>query len=313
MKLQVALPGNNHLPGTPHWMTRLQAPDYQRIVSVIDELGFHAITTSEHLAMPYEEVPRLGPYWTHGMTVLAFVAGATTRLRLDASVLVLPYHHPLALAKAISTLDVLSGGRVDVSVGVGHAVREFSALGVAFEQRGALTDEALAVMQELWTAERPAYHGRFFHIDGLAFEPKPVQSPRPPIYVGGNSRPALRRAARYEGWQPNPTNFTLDEVPPLLDYIRQQPEYQGKEQTFELCWLGFPDPDVRTLDFARATTSDLAAHRERLLAGFAELNDYDVTRTSVPLAQTGSVDEYLDYLQWFSAEVAPELTPVPAN
>jgi alkanesulfonate monooxygenase SsuD/methylene tetrahydromethanopterin reductase-like flavin-dependent oxidoreductase (luciferase family) len=226
---------------------------------------------------------------------------------------VLPYHHPLALAKAISTLDVLSGGRLDVSVGVGHAVQEFSALGVPFEQRGALTDEALAVMQELWTAERPSFRGQFFCIDGLAFEPKPFQSPRPPIYVGGNSRPALRRAARYEGWQPNPINFALNEVPPLLDYIRQQPAYQGKEQTFELCWLGFPDPEARALDFVRTTKGGLAAHRERLLAGFAELAGYGVTRAPVPLAQTGSLSEYLDYLQWFAAEVAPDLTRITAN
>ncbi|HET6811401.1 MAG TPA: TIGR03619 family F420-dependent LLM class oxidoreductase [Acidimicrobiales bacterium] len=307
MKIQVGLPGNNHLPGSPEWMTGLEAPEHQRIAAVVDELGFYAITTSEHFAMPYWEVPRLGPYWTHALTVLAFVAGATRRVRVDASVLVLPYHHPLALAKAISTLDVLSGGRVDVSVGVGHAVAEFEALRVPFPDRGAIADEMLDAMKELWSAEEPVFRGRFFTIEGLAFEPKPVQRPRPPIYVGGNSRAALRRAARHEGWQPNPTDFTVDEIPPLLDYIREQPEYRGKESTFELCWLGFPDPAVFSLDFKGASAAQLGSQRDRLLEGFSALAAMGITRTPVPLARTTSADEYLDYLRWFAAEVLPSL------
>lgn len=307
MKIQVGLPGNNHLPGSPEWMTRLEAPEHQRIASAVDELGFYAITTSEHFAMPYWEVPRLGPYWTHALTVLSFVAGATRRVRVDASVLVLPYHHPLALAKAISTLDVLSGGRVDVSVGVGHAVQEFEALRVPFPDRGAIADEMLDAMKELWSAEEPVFRGRFFTIEGLAFEPKPVQQPRPPIYVGGNSKAALRRAARHEGWQPNPTDFTVEEIPPLFDYIRGQPEYQGKEKTFELCWLGFPDAAVFNLDFKGASAAQLGSQRDRLLEGFSSLAAMGITRTPIPLARTTSADEYLDYLRWFAAEVLPSL------
>jgi probable F420-dependent oxidoreductase len=307
VKIQVGLPGNNHLPGSPEWMTGLEAPEHQRIAAVVDDLGFYAITTSEHFAMPYWEVPRLGRYWTHALTVLAFVAGATRRVRVDASVLVLPYHHPLALAKALSTLDVLSGGRVDVSVGVGHAVQEFEVLGVPFADRGAIADEMLDAIKELWSAEEPVFRGRFFTIEGLAFDPKPLQQPRPPIYVGGNSKAALRRAARHEGWQPNPTDFTVDEIPPLLDYIREQPEYRGKEKTFELCWLGFPDPEVFGLDFKGASAARLGAQRDRLLEGFSTLSAMGVTRTPIPLARTGSADEYLDYLRWFAAEVLPSL------
>ncbi|HEV2368399.1 MAG TPA: TIGR03619 family F420-dependent LLM class oxidoreductase, partial [Acidimicrobiales bacterium] len=306
VKLQIALPGNNHLPGTPGWMTRLRAPDHQRIARVIDELGFHTITTMEHLAMPIEEIPRLGPYWTHALSVMGFVAGATRRVRIDTSVLVLPYHHPLALAKAIATIDVLSGGRVNLSVGVGHAVREFEVLGVPFSERGAWTDEMLDAIKKLWTAEHPVHHGRYFHIDGLAFAPKPVQKPRPPIYVGGNSPAALRRAARHDGWQPNPTDFTIGEVPPLYDYIRAQPEFRGKEETFDVCWLGFPD-DVGGVAFRRASSAERTAVRDRLLAGFALLRSTGVTRTPVPVARTESVEEYLDYLRWFSAEVQPEV------
>ena len=306
MKIYVALPGNSHMPGTPEWACQLQAPDYQRIARAVDELGYDAITTSEHFAMPTEEVPRLGPYWMQGLTVMSFLAGATSRVRVDATVLVLPYHHPLSLAKAVTTMDALSGGRVNLSVGVGHAVAEFAALGVSFEDRGAIADEMLAAMIELWTADEPVFHGRFFDIEGLAFEPKPVQSPRPPIYIGGNSKPALRRAARHDGWQPNPTDFSLAEMPPLLEYLYAQPDYAGKEERFDICWLGSPPMWSRGA-FGEASRPELAAYRDRIVDWCAELRTHDVTRTSLPLPTTGSVEEYIDHLRWFDEEVAPQL------
>jgi probable F420-dependent oxidoreductase len=307
MKFDVAFPGNHHLPTTPEWTRSLGPPEWKRIAGTVDQLDYNAITTSEHFGMPYEEVPRLGPYWTHALSVLAFVAGATERVRLDASVLVLPYHHPLALAKALSTIDVLSGGRLNVSVGVGHAAREFEALGVPFDERGTISDEILEALSVLWSDDKPSYHGRFFDIEGLAFEPKPVQRPRPPIYVGGNSKPALRRAARYEGWQPNPTDFDFHEVAPLFDYLRVQPGFAGKEDTFELHWLKPPAGVDPPLPFTDAPGTARAAYRDQLIDGLEDLADHGVTRTPVPVPATRSVDEFLAYLQWFAEEVAPRL------
>jgi probable F420-dependent oxidoreductase len=307
MKFDVAFPGNNHLPTTPEWTRSLGPPEWKRFATTVDQLGYNAITTSEHFAMPYEEVPRLGPYWTHALSVLAFVAGATERVRLDASVLVLPYHHPLALAKALSTIDVLSGGRLNVSVGVGHAEREFEALGVPFEERGPISDEILEAVAVLWSDDKPSYHGRFFDIEGLAFEPKPVQRPRPPIHVGGNSKPALRRAARYEGWQPNPTDFEFHEVAPLFDYLRDQPDFAGKEDSFELHWLKPPGDVEPPLPFTDASDTARAAYRDQLIEGLEAMAARGVTRTPVPVPPTRSLDELLAYLQWFDEEVVPRL------
>jgi probable F420-dependent oxidoreductase len=295
-------PANDHLPGAAQWATCLQAPDWQRIVSAIDELRYDAITTSEHLAMPFFEVPRLGPFWMDALSVMSFVAGATRRVRVDTSVLVVPYHHPLAFAKALATIDVLSGGRLDVSVGVGHARREFEVLGVPFKERGAITDEALEAMEELWRAEEPSFHGRYFDIDGLAFEPKPVQQPRPPIFVGGNSKAALRRAARYDGWQPNPMGFSVEEMPPLLDYLRSCPEYAGKEDTFELCWVGTM-PGLDRPSFAQLSETGRAGHAEQLLEQISYLEGFGATTVSVAVPITQSIEEYLDFLPWFDAEV----------
>jgi probable F420-dependent oxidoreductase len=309
VKYRIALPGTNHIPPAndhvpeaAQWATRLAAPEFQRIASAIDDLRYDTIATSEHLGMPYFEVPRLGPFWMDALSVMAFVAGATRRVRVDTSVLVIPYHHPLALAKALSTIDVLSGGRLDVSIGVGHAVREFEVLGVPFAERGVITDETLDAVLELWRADEPTYQGRFFQIDGLAFEPKPVQQPRPPIYVGGNSKAALRRAARFEGWQPNPTEFSVEEMPPLIDYIRSQASFAGKESSFDICWVGTL-PGVDRPVFADLSAAERDSYAGRVVERIDALRPLGVTTTSVPVPITQSLEDYLDFIGWFDAEV----------
>ena len=303
------MPGQNHIPAAddhvipaPQWSAHLAAPDFQQIAAVVDEHGYDGITISEHLAMPYFEVPRLGPYWMDALSAIAFIAGSTRRVRVTTSVLVVPYHHPLAHAKTLSTIDVLSGGRLDVAAGIGHAVREFEVLGIPFAERGAITDETLQAMVELWSSDKPFFDGHYFQIDGLAFEPKPVQKPRPPIYIGGNSKPALRRAARYDGWEPNPTSFEVEEVPALMDYIRSQQDFAGKEQTFEVRWPG----TIRGLErpvFADLSGAGMAGHADQILERLAYLTAMGITAVTVPVPVTRSLGEYLDFVRWFDEEI----------
>ena len=199
-------------PGyTPEWETRLSTTDFQLIARTADDLGYDAIQVPEHIVMPNDLATMMGAYWPHTFTAMAFIAGATTRLAVNASVIVLPYHEPIALAKAVATLDVLSGGRVVLSVGVGHAEDEFRALGVPFEKRGRIADEYLEVMKVLWTEDEPCYEGEFVQFRDVRFEPKPVQQPHPRVWIGGNSTAALRRGratapAGCRGWSP-PTSF----------------------------------------------------------------------------------------------------------
>ncbi len=304
MKFQVALPGNNRLPGTADWVLDLKAPDYQDLAAAIDGLRIDAISTSEHIVMPDWEVPRLGPYWTHALSVMAFILGATRRVRVDQTVLVMPYHHPVELAKAIATMDVLSGGRVNVSVGVGHAEAEFGVLGAPFGTRGRWTDEALDVMLACWAETMPTFHGEFFDVEGVAFQPHPVQTPRPPIWIGGNSKAALRRAARFEGWQPNPTTMSASEVPESLEYIRAQPTFAGKEDTYDVHflvgWLGNELP--RFGDASAATRSSM---RDQLVEGITTLAGYGITTMSVPALGAASKQEFIESLTWFSEDVVP--------
>src|SRR5215212_4654994 len=121
----------------------MQPGDYQLVARTADELGFHSLAIPEHIVIPNDMVDLMGPSWSHAMTAMSFVAGATSRIVVDSSVIVLPYHDPVVFAKAVATLDVLSGGRVRVSIGVGHAEREFEVLRVPFHERGRLSDEYL--------------------------------------------------------------------------------------------------------------------------------------------------------------------------
>lgn len=128
--------------------------------------------------------------------MLSYVAGATNRCRLGMSVLVLPFRNPVLNAKMVTTLDVLSGGRVIFGIGVGWMPEEFEAMGASYEHRGTLTDEHIEMFKALCADGKAEYHGEHFDYSGMTFFPKPVQRPHPPVWVGGNTRAALRRTAR---------------------------------------------------------------------------------------------------------------------
>jgi probable F420-dependent oxidoreductase len=169
---------------------------------------------ADHVVFP-TEVHSKYPYTVSGafpgygdaleqLTLVAFVAGITRRLRLVTSVMILPYRNPVLTAKMIATIDVLSQGRVTVGVGVGWLREEFEALNApAFEQRGAVSNEYLQIFKTLWTQDPADFAGRFYQFKGLCCLPHPIQKPHPPIWIGGHSGPALRRVAKYgDGWHP---------------------------------------------------------------------------------------------------------------
>jgi len=169
-----------------------------------EELGLDSVWVHDHVFNVGHVLDRIGgkPYY-EPLTLLSFVAARTARVRLGTSVLVLPYHNPIRLAKTAATLDVLSGGRLILGVGVGLIEKEMLAMGSPFAERGAVTDEAIAVMRTLWTQEEPRFDGTYHRFAGMKFSPKPLQKPSIPVVIGGVSRAAIRRAARLgDGWQP---------------------------------------------------------------------------------------------------------------
>jgi alkanesulfonate monooxygenase SsuD/methylene tetrahydromethanopterin reductase-like flavin-dependent oxidoreductase (luciferase family) len=184
-------------------------------------------------------------------------------------------------------------------------VKEFEILGLPWSERGKMTDEALEVMKHCWANPKPNFKGAYFHIDGVAFEPAPVQQPVP-IYVGGNSKAALRRAARHQGWQPNPVTLTAADMGPSLEYIHSQPEFAGKEATFDIMMgLGMGPLPFDAPVFGGANASERGQLRDQLVEAIQRLASYGTTSTSFPAIPTGSLEDYLDSLAWFAEEVVP--------
>lgn len=204
-----------------------------------DRLGYESVWMAEHLVLPVEmggspypgsDHPPIPPElpvfdaWNY----LAFLAAETERVRLGTHVYNLALRHPFVAARAIQTLDIVSGGRVEVGVGAGWLESEYEAAGVDFASRGRRLDEAIEVCRRLWSEETVEHHGEFFDFDPVKFEPKPVQRPHPPIVVGGDSRAALRRAARLgDGWAPMAQN--LDSLPDTLAELRRLRDHAGRD------------------------------------------------------------------------------------
>jgi probable F420-dependent oxidoreductase len=206
--------------------------DVQALVGLAEraeELGFDSVWVHDHVFNVGHVFDRIGgrPYY-EPLTLLSFVAGRTRRVRLGTSVLVLPYHNPIRLAKTAATLDVLSGGRLILGVGVGAIENEMEAMGTPFKERGAFTDEAIAVMRTLWSEDDPRFDGRYSRFAGMKFSPKPIQKPSVPIVIGGISRAAIRRAARLgDGWQP--LGLSPEALGQGIEALREEAQATGRD------------------------------------------------------------------------------------
>jgi len=191
-----------------------------RIAREGEALGYDYLTVTDHVALPDMAEPGY-PYSESGafyssdsahrhemLTLVAYLAAITTRLRLVLAVLVVPHRPAVLAAKQLSTIDVLSAGRLTVGIGAGWLKAEFDAVVTTpFAERGAVTDEYVAAFKTLWTEKKPTIASKYVHFDRLLLEPKPAQKPHPPIWVGGESGPSLRRAARLgDAWYPIGTN-----------------------------------------------------------------------------------------------------------
>jgi len=210
-----------------------------------EALGFHSVMIADHVVFPTTITSKY-PYTVSGvfpgqgdaleqLTLVTFAAAKSRRLRLVTSVMIVPYRNPVVTAKALATIDVLSNGRLTVGVGVGWLREEFEALAAPdFDRRGAVSDEYLRIFKALWTQNPASFQGRFYQFDRLRCLPQPVQKPHPPIWVGGHSRAALRRAARYgDGWHPVGANPAVPlrpaELRASLDELYRMTEAEGRD------------------------------------------------------------------------------------
>ncbi|MDP6342991.1 MAG: TIGR03619 family F420-dependent LLM class oxidoreductase [Alphaproteobacteria bacterium] len=245
------------------------------------------------------------------VTAAAFIAAATSRIRLLTSVLVVP-HRPAALAaKMLTTVEVLSGGRLTVGCGAGWMREEFEALQLPpFAERGKVTDEYIAAFRELWTAERSSFSGDYVSFSDVVFEPKPLQKPHPPVWIGGESPPAIRRAARLgDGWYPASHNpaFLLDtpgRYAEALKLLHEEADKQGRDpRAIHRAYLA-----LRPLE----TTSQAEGGDRRPLSG----TPAEVAEDIAAFAERGvetiifniaapELDQVVERVNWLTGEVLP--------
>ena len=219
-----------------------------RIAQYGEALGYDYLTLTDHIVLPKLRVPgypysESGEFFGEGperrheqLTAAAFIAAKTCRIRLVLAVLVVPHRPAVLAAKMLSTIDVLSGGRLVVGIGAGWLQAEFDALAVpSFAERGPITDEYIRAFHSLWTEKAPRFDGTWVKFGRILFEPKPAQKPYPPIWVGGESGPSLRRAARLgEAWYPIGSNnkHPLDSLPRYragIDRLRRLTAEAGRD------------------------------------------------------------------------------------
>ena len=191
--VQLPIQAQSHMIAAD-WERDAGVADLARVARVADEHGYHYVGVCDHIALTEDYAARMSTFWQDCIGTLSWLAGITSRTNLLSHAYVLPYRHPLVAAKQFATLDYLSGGRAIVGIGAGHVEPEFERLGVDFHRRGRLVDEKLPVLVDALEHE---------WVDGYGASPRPVQQPRPPVWVAGSSPAAIERAARLaDGWLP---------------------------------------------------------------------------------------------------------------
>ena len=284
-----------------------------------EDLSYDSVWVSDHIILP-REVDSMYPYATDGVAIfqaddiyyeplaaLNFLAGGTQRVRLGTHVLILPYRNPVLTAKILATLDHLSGGRLILGAGVGWMEEEFEALGLdTFAERGAVTDEYIQLYKELWSKDEPVFDGKYYQISGSGFQPKPVQKPHPPIWIGGHTGPAIRRAAVHgDGWMPiglrPPAILEPEEMAGKIARLRKLTAQAGRpEDAVEVTF----STDVIFDGSAGPSRRMVTGLPEQIAADLRQYEDLGV-RNFILTFPAQSTSELQESIERFSREVMP--------
>jgi probable F420-dependent oxidoreductase len=305
VKLAFAMPRLLELKATMQpWELSVSGADQTALARRAEELGYAMISVPEHFAIPREHVDLSGPHYFHAYAAMGYFAGATSTIRVNSSIALLPLQNPVIAAKALSTIDWLSSGRTIVTFGVGWLDKEFELLRVPFHKRGAIADEYVAAMIELWTSDDPVFEGQYVSFRDIAFEPKPVQKPHLPVWMGGDADGALRRVARFaSGWWPFLTK--PEDIPARLDFIRSQPGYHGqlRDVFYGLATSRVGEGHV-VLDDPRARAGMTL---QEIVDRLGWLKTLGVTMSGIPIPAVSGIEEYIDYAHWVMEEVQPRV------
>ena len=288
----VTLTARSHDP----WEVAAGAKELAQIARAADRLGYHHLTCSEHVGIPHNVVATRGGRYYDPLATLGYLAAFTERIRLATHVIVLPYHHPLEVAKRYGTLDAVSGGRLILGVGVGSLEPEFALLGVDFAGRGPRYEDALRALRAALGKREPTYAGTHYEFGGFVVDPC-AQQEHVPLWLGGRSKRSLRRALAFgDGW--DPFYLTVDQLGALLGEAREWPlwrERHAQPHPFELVFSPDEIYDVST-----------PAGRDAMSAA---LRQYAAVGTTILTLRfrSASLAHYLEQLEIFMREVAPQL------
>jgi probable F420-dependent oxidoreductase len=252
-----------------------------------ERLGYHHVTCSEHVAIAAEKVGVRGRSYWDPLATLGYLAAQTQRIRLATHVLVLPFHHPLAIAKRYGTLDRISGGRVILGLGVGSAREEFELLGVPFAGRGERMDDALRAIRQTFGRPEAAYHGSQYAFEGWVVEPHGVQRDIP-LWIGGRTERALRRAIELgDGWAPQGAKHHT--LAGMLRRAKESAAFAARERPLEIIMATPPELDP-------------VEEPDRLAEAIAELHAIGATMINVRLVHR-SLEHCLEQFEAY-ADVA---------
>jgi probable F420-dependent oxidoreductase len=277
----------------PIW--QLTVTDAASLTARAEELGLDGVFVPDHILAKPATTQHYGAHWPDPFSLLAYLAGRTQRIRLGASVIVLPYRSALVAAKAAATVDQVSGGRFIFGVGVGWDEAEFADLRLPFRERGRLSDDYLRAIKTAWASDMPEYNGTYATFSGAAFSPRPVQRPHPPVWVGGSpgsvSAPAVRRCAELgDAW--HPLGLSLDDIEKGFATLRDLASRHGRHG------LGLAPRNALALTEAPAgagrtafqgSVAEVASDIRRVRELGAEWMTFDLPRTGVP-AMTRAIE-----------------------
>lgn len=286
-----SLPAVQQIPSRAKaWEKTLTGAQMLDAARAAERAGFAYVSCSDHAFVPVSRAQAMGPTWYDAGSTLAFVAGATSRIQLLSHVLVLPYRHPLVVAKQYGTLDHLSAGRVILGVGSGHLKPEFKVLGADYEGRGRVTDDYLRAIAAAWEHDVAQFESDSVSFRDVMVWPRVARKPRPPIWVGGNSRPAVRRAARLgDGWVP--WELTPDDFAAAVRWAGELRTDAGRTGPWDaVAPLGVP------------ADADAGA----VVARAAEWRRAGATVLHVGVVAE-SFAEHLARLEWFGREIMPHV------
>ncbi len=211
----------------PTYRRLASSENIRRAAEISESLGFDSVWVTDHVVVPSASVDAFGPAFYEALTVMSYVAGITSRVLIGAAILIVPYRHPLVLAKMLATADQLSGGRVILGAGLGWLESESNLLGVPHRRRARIADEALGAMRACWESDEPEFHGEVYDFSGFHFAPRPHANRRLPVLIGGASTAALRRAARFgDGWIGD--GQTFEELEIALSGLSRELDAQGR-------------------------------------------------------------------------------------